>query len=95
MLTCTGVQEIIEGNCTARVNYTLGYIVQPDQQAQADIQTALDSIYNSLVDYFGSLATYDDLGGAIYLTHDLRQWSIEFDAQSSTYVLSFDLILQL
>lgn len=95
MLTCTGVQEIIEGNCTARVNYTLGYIVQPDQQSQADIQNALDSIYNSLVDYFASLSTYDDLGGAVYLDHNMRQWTIEFDAQSSTYILSFDLILQL
>lgn len=80
MLTCTGVQEIIEGNCTARVNYTLGYIVQPDQQAQADIQSTLDNVYSALVGYFGSLATYDDLGGAIYLDHNMRQWTMEFDA---------------
>lgn len=80
MLTCTGVQEIIEGNCTARVNYTLGYITQPDQQAQADIQSTLDNVYSALVDYFGSLATYDDLGGAIYLDHNMRQWTMEFDA---------------
>lgn len=95
LLTCTGTQDIIAGNATARVNYTLGYITQPEQQAQADIHSTLDAIYNSLVDYLGNLATYDDLGGAVYLAHDLRQWSIEFDAQSSTYILSFDLICQL
>lgn len=89
------MQEIIEGNCTARVNYTLGYITQPDQQSQGDIHSTLDAIYNSLVDYLGSLATYDDLGGAVHLAHDLRQWSMDFDSQATTYVLSFDLILQL
>lgn len=95
LLTCTGTQETISGNATTRINYTLSYITQPEQQTQADIQTALDTIHDALVDYLGGLSTYADMGGAVYLSHNIRQWAMEFEAQSSTFVLGFDIVAQL
>lgn len=94
ILTLSTNQEVVQGNNTQRLHYNLGFVVQPETCSSDEQASKLNVIYEMLVEYLQSLVKYGDVADAIYLDHEIGQWSIDYDKQQTTFILQFQIVMQ-